>query len=87
MGNNHSISAEAYKINMKSDFELGQGTFSTVYKIKNVKTKELSAGKIFKIPKKSMSNQDSVETDRELNILKTTNHPFIIKYIDEFDFN
>jgi hypothetical protein len=34
-----------------------------------------------------MSNQDSVETERELNILKTTNHPFIIKYIDEFDFN
>jgi hypothetical protein len=38
MGNYHSNSADEYKINMKSDFELGEGTFSTVYKIKNIKT-------------------------------------------------
>ncbi len=56
MGNNHSNSEEAYKIKMKSDFELGQGTFSTVYKIKNIKTKEFCAGKILKIPKNLMNN-------------------------------
>ena len=50
-------------------------------------TKDLKtacAAKIFKIPAKLMSSLEQMGYDRELEILKETSHPFVVKYMEEF---
>ena len=57
MGNNVASAEinETYKISKKEENKLGEGTYGVVYKILNKKTKEIFAGKMFKIPKELMN--------------------------------
>ena len=66
---------------------LGEGAYGEVYKIKKKKTKEICAGKFFKVPKDSMNSKEIIGYERESEILKTSDHPFVVKYIEEFMYN
>jgi serine/threonine protein kinase len=46
----------------------------------------MCAGKIFKISLSSMNSKEEMGYERELQILKECEHPFIIEYIEEFDY-
>ena len=84
MGNN-LIGEKAYKIKTTNEnMMLGEGSYASVHKIERKDTKEIFAAKIFKIPFNDMSKMDSTGCERELEILKKAEHPFVIKYIEEF---
>jgi len=56
MGNKIAWSGEkAYKIKIKDEKLLGQGSYANVYKIKRWDTLEVFAAKIYKIKYKNMS--------------------------------
>jgi serine/threonine protein kinase len=85
MGNAVSESGEkAYKIKLDEANKLGEGSFASVYKIKRKKDNLLCAAKLFKISLSNMSSKEEIGYERELNILKEADHPFIIEYIEEF---
>ena len=60
---------------------LGEGTFSTVYEAKNRITDIMRAMKIIKRQKHS-SEQEKREIINEINILKTMDHPNIVKIFE-----
>ncbi len=64
--------------------KIGEGPSAEIFKIKK-KNKECAA-KLFKRPIKFMSSQEEKALEIEQEILKTINHPFIIKYIEEFTY-
>ena len=66
--------------------KLGEGTFATVYKIMTKDQQTACAAKIFKIPLKNMNNLDKLGYDRELKILQEASHPFVVKYMEEFEY-
>lgn len=84
MGNVAVSGEKAYKIKTTEEKMLGQGSYANVYRIKRRDTYEPFAAKIFKIPYKEMTKIDTLGYQRELEILKTAEHPFVIKYIEEF---
>ena len=62
---------------------IGSGSFSVVYKVQNITTKNIYSAKI--ISMKDMENQDFNESIKnEINILNKIDHPNIIKLIDSF---
>jgi serine/threonine protein kinase len=83
MGNTAS-GAGAYKIKLTSDNRLGGGQYADVYKIQKKDTKEFYAAKLLKVPIQYINSLEKLGYDRELQILKETDHPFVIKYQDEF---
>ena len=60
---------------------LGEGTFSTVYEAQNRITDIMRAMKIIKRQKHS-SEQEKIEITNEINILKTMDHPNIVKIFE-----
>ena len=82
MGNTNLVGEKAYYFNEKN--MLGEGTFAKVLKVKHKVSNEVFAAKIFKMEYKVMDKLQELGYERELEILKTTNHPFVIKYIEEF---
>ena len=46
----------------------------------------MCAGKIFKISLSSMNSKEVKGYERELEILKECEHPFIIEYVEEFEY-
>jgi serine/threonine protein kinase len=85
MGNTAS-GVGAYKIKLIPENKLGGGQYADVYKIKKKATKEWYAAKFLKVPMLHINSLEKMGYDRELQILKETNHPFVIKYQDEFIF-
>jgi len=83
MGNDQS---KAYSIKLKDENKLGKGAYGTVYKITRKDTKLLCAAKIFNVPCKEMKDIDQHDYKKELEILKQTSHPFVVKYIEEFTY-
>ena len=79
MGNNASY-------NIKPENQIGKGSYAVVYKVNIPGTNELCAAKVYNIPISLMLAREKQGYERELNILKTVDHPFIIKYIEEFTF-
>ncbi|RPA85334.1 Pkinase-domain-containing protein, partial [Ascobolus immersus RN42] len=64
----------------KVGMEIGKGSFATVYRGKNIETKELVAIKAVlwsKLNKKLLENLES-----EIKILKNVNHPHVVGLID-----
>ena len=59
--------------------KIGEGNYGTVYKIQNKKTKEISAAKISTIQKSNIENYK-----KEINVLKQSNNPHIIKYKNSY---
>ena len=66
--------------------KLGEGSFASVYKIERKSDGQLCAAKIFKLSLSSMNSKEEKGYERELEILKEAEHPFIIEYIEEFEF-
>ena len=77
---------EAYNIKLDEKNKLGEGSFAAVYKIERRRDNKLCAAKIFKISLSNMSSKEEMGYERELEILKEAEHPFIIEYIEEFPF-
>ena len=87
MGNNLPLAGEkAYKIKMTEENALGQGSYAAVYKIRRRGTKEYYAAKIFKVQIRDMTPQDQLGYQRESEILKEMNCPFVIQYVEEFNY-
>lgn len=61
---------------------LGEGTYSTVYKAKHIKTKEIHALKLIKIEKFDPKEIENILN--EVRILASVKHPNIISYISSF---
>ena len=83
MGNTSS-GVGAYKIKLTSENRLGGGEYAEVYKVQKKDTKQFYVAKFLKVPLKYINSLEKLGYDRELQILKETNHPFVIKYQDEF---
>jgi serine/threonine protein kinase len=66
--------------------KLGEGAFGAVYKIMTKDQQTACAVKIFKIPIKMMSTLEKLGYDRELKILQEASHPFVVKYMEEFEY-
>ena len=76
----------AYLINLTEENFINEGTYGKVYKIYSQDEKKVYAGKFLK---KELQNLESVEklgNERELEILQKSNHPFIIKYYEKFNY-
>lgn len=63
--------------------ELGSGAYGKVFKVKNLKTGKTYACK--KMNKRQISNKDRFKV--EIDLLKATDHPFIVKLIDLYEDN
>lgn len=57
--------------------KLGQGAYGSVYKAKSIKNNQYFAIKVIKI--EAYDDGIPSTTIREINILKTVNHPNIVK--------
>ena len=66
--------------------KLGEGSFASVYKIQRKNDGQLCAGKIFKLSLRVMNSKEEKGYERELEILKEAEHPFIIEYVEEFEY-
>lgn len=77
MGNNASY-------DIKPENKIGKGSFAVVYKVKKRGSLELCAAKVYNVPISMMLAREQQGYERELKILRTVNHPFVIRYIEEF---
>jgi len=86
MGNLFSDSKgeDSYEMKLGDDNLLGEGSYAHVYRIKRKKDGFDCAAKIFKIPITLMDSKEESGVERELQILKQANHPFVIPYLEEF---
>ena len=71
---------------MNEEQKLGEGSYAQVYKIKEKKSQIIFAAKLLKMKAQCMFSQDKLSLERELEIIQKCNHPFIIKFIEEFLF-
>ena len=83
MGNTAS-GPGAYKIKLTSYNRIGGGQYANVYKVQNKDKNKLYVAKFLKVPLSYINSFEQLGHDRVLQILKETNHPFVIKYQDEF---
>jgi serine/threonine protein kinase len=83
---NKAAGAGAYKINLTCENKLGGGQYADVYTVQKKDTKKLYAAKFLKVPLAYIDSSEKLGYDRELQILKETDHPFVIKYQDEFEY-
>jgi serine/threonine protein kinase len=79
MGNNSSY-------DIKPENKIGKGSFAVVYKVKKPGSQEICAAKVYNVPIQMMIAREQQGYERELKILKNVNHPFVIRYIEEFTY-
>ena len=70
----------AYTINLIPENKLDGGQYADVFKIQKIDSQQWYAAKFLKVPLSFVSSLDKLGYDRELQILKETDHPFVIKY-------
>lgn len=70
---------ETYKI----EGTIGKGSFATVKKAKHRETQVRYAVKV--LSKKKMSDEDKIAMQTEIEILKSVDHPNVVKMIDVFE--
>jgi serine/threonine protein kinase len=63
---------------------LGEGQYGAVYKIKCKHTNQTYAAKFIKCNADFMMPDDELSFQRELKILRESQYPFIINYVEEF---
>jgi serine/threonine protein kinase len=81
---NKAAGAGAYTIDRISENRIGGGQYADVYKVQKKDTKQFYAAKFLKVPLVYINSLEKLGYDRELQILKEVDHPFVIKYQDEF---
>ena len=80
-----SEGANDYIIDLKNkENKLGFGSFADVFKIYRKSDNKPFAGKIIKIEYEYLLPFQKIGPERELKILKSINHPLVIKHVDEF---
>jgi serine/threonine protein kinase len=79
MGNSSSGEG-AYNITLTDEYRIGGGNYADVYKIQHKSSEKFYAAKFLKVPLSFLSSLEKMGYDRELEILKQNNHPFVIKY-------
>ncbi len=84
MGNKASEGELRYSIKKTEANRLGEGSYAEVFKIKSKDNKNLYAAKFFKLSLKDMDDLQKKGYESELDILQNLNHPFVIKYQEEF---
>lgn len=84
MGNKATAGEEAYSIKKTKENRLGEGSFAEVFQIKSKDKKKLYAAKVFKLSFVAMSDLQRKGYESELEILQQLDHPFVIKYMEEF---
>ena len=72
----------AYDIDLSDENLMGEGSYAKVYKIYTKDERKAYAAKILKVPLKYMDEVEKLGYERELQILRGTRHPFIIKFKD-----
>ena len=70
----------AYDIDLSDENLKGEGSYAKVYKIYKKDERKAYAAKILKVPLKFMDEVEKLGYERELQILRATTHPFIIKF-------
>jgi serine/threonine protein kinase len=80
MGNNATSGEDAYRIKLDQSNLIASGNYADVYKVLKRDSEVFYAAKFIKIPLNFFSIKDQLGFDRELEILKEINHPFVIKY-------
>jgi serine/threonine protein kinase len=81
---NRAAGAGAYTINLTSENRLGGGQYADVYKVQKKDTKMLYAAKFLKAPITYIDSSEKLGFNRELQMFKEIDHPFVIKYKEEF---
>lgn len=67
----------------KIEGTIGKGSFATVKKAKNRETGVRYAVKV--LSKKKMNDEDKIAMQTEIEILKTVDHPNVVKLVDVFE--
>jgi serine/threonine protein kinase len=75
----------AYTMNLTSDNRLGGGTYADVYRVQKKDTKKFYAAKFLRA-EYSMTSEGKTVYNREVQLLKEVDHPFVIKYQDNFEY-
>lgn len=75
-----------YIIELNEENSLGEGSYSHVFKVYRKSDGLICAAKIFRIPLELMDSIDKLGYNRELKILKLADHPFVLKFIEEFPY-
>jgi hypothetical protein len=65
---------------------VSDGHTAIIYRIKKKDSNKDYAAKILRIPTFMMDTESQCSNETELAILKKCNHPFIIKFIEEFQY-
>ncbi len=86
MGNSPTSGEMAYDIVFNKDHRLGEGSFGVVFKIRAKASGQFYAGKFFKSQLGTMGRKDQLGIKRELEIMKENFHPFVIQYVEHFDY-
>ncbi len=86
MGNVPTSGEDAYEFKFDIDHFVGYGSFAEVYKIKAKASGKFFAGKFFRRRIADMNSKDQLGIQRELKIMREVDHPFIVKFIEEFDY-
>ena len=74
-----AIDITEYKIINK----IGEGSYSIVYRVKDLKTERSYAAKVskFMIAEETKNNPETLSLFREVNLMSLLNHPSILKFI------
>ena len=71
------------KTTYKIEGTIGKGSFATVKKAKHRESQVRYAVKV--LSKKKMSDEDKIAMQTEIEILKTVDHPNVVKLVDVFE--
>ena len=69
--------------------KLGEGSFSKVYRVKNIKTNNYYAAKIckFMIDEETKDSPEALSLFREVNLMSLLNHPSVLKFVGYYSVN
>ncbi len=85
MGNQKGIGgAKAYIIKDKPKYLLGVGSFGKVLRVTRKADKQVFAMKMSLKISKMLDRKDYQYEENEKTVLKMIDHPFIVKFLDEF---
>jgi serine/threonine protein kinase len=75
---------KAYYIKQTPENMLGEGAHARCFKIKAKNSKQICVAKLIKVPVHLMDSTERRGFETEVEILRESNHPFVVKYIDYF---